>query len=376
MRENKPAVKPLSPIPSSLMMGDAEKVTCCKNTTSHKIIQFITYLDIAVSVKLNILERGPPHPAYFNSMGDRNMRKILLASTAIVALGSAHALAADVTISGSAEAVYTSTDSTSDEDALSYTNDVDISFSTTTDTGISMSMAYGMDEAAAGVDSSLTISADFGTAKFTDTNDDAVEGLDIDVASATPEEGTTTAAAAGTYRGGFSGTGGTSVSYTLPTMVDGLTVAAAMADAGSNVKSSALGLKYSTESNGATITVAAATSTNDNGTIDTDRDHYGISVSMNGFTLMAESNSMKIQEDTADYSSSGVGATYTTGSLTLGAFSRSAETGTSTDDYNMTAYSATYTLAPGLSVDITNTSTDTDSTTNEKRTVVSLDASF
>ena len=373
MRENKPAVKPLSPIPSSLMMRDAEKVTCCKNTTSHKIIQFITYLDIAVSVKLNILERGPPHPAYFNSMGDRNMRKILLASTAIVALGSAHALAADVTISGSAEAVYTSTDSTSDEDALSYTNDVDISFSTTTDTGISMSLAYGMDEAAAGVDSKLTISADFGTAAFTDTNDDAVEGLDIDVASATPEEGRTNT---GAYEGGFAGTGGTSISYTLPTMVEGLTVAAAMADAGSNVKSSALGLKYSTESNGATITVAAATSTNDNGTIDTDRDHYGISVSMNGFTLMAESNSMKIQDDTADYSSSGVGATYTTGSLTLGAFSRSAETGTSTDDYNMTAYSATYTLAPGLSVDITNTSTDTDSTTNEKRTVVSLDASF
>ena len=97
---------------------------------------------------------------------------------------------------------------------------------------------------------------------------------------------------------------------------------------------------------------------------------------MNGFTLMAESNSKKIESDSADYSSSGVGATYTTGSLTLGAFSRSAETGTSTDDYNMTAYSATYTLAPGLSVDITNTSTDTDSTTNEKRTVVSLDASF
>ena len=50
------------------------------------------------------------------------MRKILLASTALVAMGSASAMAADVTISGSYETLYSMVDddnTTNDTDSLS-----------------------------------------------------------------------------------------------------------------------------------------------------------------------------------------------------------------------------------------------------------------
>ena len=64
-------------------------------------------------------------------------------------------------------------------------------------------------------------------------DDDTVEGMDMNVAAATSEEGApnpsgaTPDADAPAYAGGFSGTGGTSVSYTLPTLVEGLKIAAA-----------------------------------------------------------------------------------------------------------------------------------------------------
>ena len=71
-------------------------------------------------------------------------------------------------------------------------------------------------------DVNATLSGDFGSLKFVGNgaDDDAVEGMDIDVAAATSEEGT-----AGSGHTNYSwwhtqvaSTGGTSVSYTLPTL--------------------------------------------------------------------------------------------------------------------------------------------------------------
>ena len=83
------------------------------------------------------------------------MRKILLASTAIVALSAGSAMASDITISGSFEFGYND-DSTVNAAATQLTNndgtsygveqDVNINISSTTDSGLTMTMSMGLHE--------------------------------------------------------------------------------------------------------------------------------------------------------------------------------------------------------------------------------------
>ena len=74
------------------------------------------------------------------------MRKVLLASTALVALGSVSAMATDITISGSTELVLDMGDSATADDETTFAaeHDIAITFSNTTDSGITMSMNYGL----------------------------------------------------------------------------------------------------------------------------------------------------------------------------------------------------------------------------------------
>ena len=73
------------------------------------------------------------------------MRKVLLASTALVALGSVSAMAADITISGGYRFGIGHHDSekTADDSAFASEGDVNIKFSNTTDSGITM-LNYGL----------------------------------------------------------------------------------------------------------------------------------------------------------------------------------------------------------------------------------------
>ena len=313
------------------------------------------------------------------------MRKILLASTALVAMTSVSAMAADVTISGSFETLYSMVDDdgvTTDTDSLSASNDIDFSFSDTTDTGIAMSYAVGFSSGAQD-DSTLTIAADMGTIRVTTADDDAVEGLDIDVDGYTAEEGRTTTP---TYGGGFSATGGTSVSYTLPSLMDGLTVAIAMNDGVSDAKATGYGLSYTGTSGDVSFTVAAATATVDNGSQETDRSHYGVSVSTGAITVGLEVNAQDITgnptaaTNTADFESTGYGLSYAVSdALTIGGYSRTAETGTASQKFEETAIGAVYTIASGLSASLTSTSSNIDAGTTgdgDNRVVIGLNASF
>jgi len=308
------------------------------------------------------------------------MRKVLLASTALVALTSASAMAADVTISGSYEALYSMVDDdgvTTDTDSLSSSNDLDFSFSETTDSGISMSYSTGFSSGSQD-DSTLTITADMGTIRITNEDDDAVEGLDIDVDGYTAEEGRTTAPE---YGGGFSATTGSSVSYTLPSMMDGLTVAVAMSDGTGDAKDVGYGLSYSGASGDVSFKIAAAAGSVDNGTAETDQSHYGLSITTGAITLGVEVNNQDITggtaaENAADYESTGFGLSYAVSdALTIGGYSRTAETGTASEKFEETAVGATYTIATGLSASITSTSSDIDAT-NDSRVVLGLNASF
>ena len=295
------------------------------------------------------------------------MKKLFLASTALVSLAavSATAQAADVSISGVYELKYQSVDKggSGDQNSVVDTPEVDISYSDVTDSGISTSMTYSIDNQ----NVKFSVAGDFGTiAANTDGN--AVADLDIDVDGATPEEADNVGADSGAYKGGFGGSGsdkGTpSVSYTLLTLVDGLTLAASVRNNTNNEEGLGYGLQYSGGFGDATIKLAAARATTNNGdangnaTPDSTEMHLGFSVGLGGVSLMVEQNSKEVDGSDTDYSSLGVGATYSAGAVTFGAFQRSAETdhGDMKDDFSFSAYSLAYTIAPGLKADLTTSS--------------------
>ena len=111
------------------------------------------------------------------------MRKVLLASTALFALGSVSAMAADITISGGFELGYDSEADQSDGTRITSETDWNVKFSNTTDTGITTSLNYGFDESGGVDDQNYSISGDFGTiavANSADGDDGAVDGMDIE----------------------------------------------------------------------------------------------------------------------------------------------------------------------------------------------------
>ena len=106
------------------------------------------------------------------------MRKLLLASTALVAMGSISAHAADISISGSYAFKYTiDGENTTDETSTGSEADVNIKFSNTTDSGITTTLNYGLDENTnAAEDLNASMSADWGKLMFDSVGDDSALG--------------------------------------------------------------------------------------------------------------------------------------------------------------------------------------------------------
>ena len=154
------------------------------------------------------------------------MRKILLASTALVALTSVSAMAADITISGSASLIYTTDDQnepangdTGSASAMSSETDVNISFSNTTDSGLTATLNAGFDEGSNTDDATATISGDFGAIKFIPQGADGNYVVGFDEKADKAGEGS----AGSSF--GLGGSTGESIGFQLPSIVDGLTVA-------------------------------------------------------------------------------------------------------------------------------------------------------
>ena len=281
------------------------------------------------------------------------MRKVLLASTALVALGSVSAMAADISISGTSEFVLDMGDSaTADDSAFATEHDIAINFSQTSDSGITTSMTYGIDNTtnAAGIradDLTVTISGDFGALSYTGGNDDhALTAMDNE-ASGTAEENVGTVAG---YTGGLAGIGDQHITYTFPTIVAGLTV---KASAGNNAGGEAASYAASYNAGVATIVYGEV-----RGHTQTDT-HVGVTIPVGAATVMLAQNSN--DEAGEDNTATLIGATYkVSDALTVGLESDKGEDGTAANDYTMTAFGATYTIAPGLSASITSAETDAD----------------
>jgi len=295
------------------------------------------------------------------------MRKVLLASTALVALGSVSAMAADISISGTSEFVLDMGDSaTTDDSAFATEHDIAINFSNTSDSGITTSMTYGIDNTtnAAGIradDLTVTISGDFGALSYTGGNDDhALTGMDNE-ASGTAEENVGTVAG---YTGGLSGIGDQHITYTFPTIVDGLTV---RASAGNNAGGEAASYAASYNAGVASIVYGEV-----RGHTQTDT-HVGVTIPVGAATIMLAQNSN--DEAGSDNSATLIGATYkVSDALTVGLENATGEDGTAANDYTMTSFGATYTIAPGLSASITSAEMDADVDSNF--TSIGLHVSF
>jgi hypothetical protein len=315
------------------------------------------------------------------------MRKVLLATTALVALGGVSAASADISVSVSNEMKYSSWSSsnTSTANKSSVTNDstVKISASSVLDNGLSISSYAANDTSTAFDDFGFSIAGDFGTLGF--------KGSESGDAFATAADVT---ADEGEQLDQFDATGntmvlpaneqveGSDISYLSPD-INGFQFAIGMADSGLNSDTTSMGAKYSMTSGDATITVKYATSEAGSaaGANGVEATSMGLVVGYGDATLTIAQNTKEL-DGSYDYTGDAYGITYKMSDvLTLQAYTGSTEDSKdSGHEITDTGLGLTYTVTPGLSVSVTNNNTDLKDTTvtdeDSDVTTIAINLSF
>jgi hypothetical protein len=281
------------------------------------------------------------------------MRKVFLASTALVALTSV-ASAADITFSGDTVFNYTSISDTTafgagkDGNAMSVDGNFSVSSTATSDSGLTYTTAYDVD----GDSADLSISGDFGKLSIDGGSDGAGASGEMSGDVAADE---TTGITTIPFDGDSAVPGGM-LSYSSPS-IGGLNVYVGYTDDGAtnDNATTSYSFKYATEAAGASVTLGYAASSAD--TAETDTSSMGAKISSGDIALTAALNTMTVGT-TADYSGTSVGLTYTVSdAMAVQMHQKNAEDDKdATYDYSESAISATYTIAPGLTSAITYTS--------------------
>ena len=311
------------------------------------------------------------------------MRKVLLATTALVAMGGVSAASADISISGSATWMYQTTSGTgTGPTAAESTNfdtaqtDANISMSSTLDNGMSLSGLVSLDET--GVDDAgWSISGDFGKLGF--GGGGANDGFGTTATGLTADEGNTfTAGRFTTVHNDY--IDHSDVSLTLPA-VSGVTFAIGLSDgdtAGANEddgNGTQWGVTYSVPAGSMGVTVAYAHGST--GAANTDETSAGVTVTAGDAKVVLAQNT------SGDLEADSIGVSYkVSDALTVQAY-----TGTAENDANAnyevkdTAYGLTYTITAGLSMSITHNDFEAENGTaaqdeSGNRTVVALDVTF
>jgi hypothetical protein len=307
------------------------------------------------------------------------MRKVLFATTALVALGGVSAASADISVSSSASFNYVTTnggaEAAEDRDVNTQA-DVKISAASTLDNGMSVSAFIGLDEGVADQpdDSGLTITGDFGTVAMGGAASDTLGAMSTDV---TADEGWDLHA--NYIDPANEHVPHMDVSVALPSisglnvivgMVDGDTVGATEADG----DGSGFGLSYST-SGSMPITVSYASYST--GAANSEVSSVGVSVTAGAATIKAAAN------ETGNYTGTSVGATYTVSDqLSVAAYTGTGEDSTNSNyEAEMTGMGLTYTITPGLKLSITQNEftgkgDTTAGTQSGSRTALAVDVSF
>ena len=327
------------------------------------------------------------------------MRKVLFATTALVALGGVSAATADISVSAGNEMQYKSwSDSTASTTANnnSVTNKTKykISASTVTDNGLTLSSYTAQDGTTTGAwnDGGFSIAGDFGTLGFwgSESGDAFATATDV-----TPDESNTTstgnvATTLGSFMPADENVAAADVSYLSPD-INGFQFSLGM-DQGGTSDATIYGAQYSMTSGDASITVkyaASGGSKASTGATDVEATSLGLVVGYGDMTVTVADNTKKRGSGTGsngsvyDYSAQSVGVTYAASDvLTLSAYTGSTEDGKDTaHEITDTGVGLAYTITPGLSLSITHNDWDVkDGTTSTNEdgsiTTVALDLSF
>jgi len=316
------------------------------------------------------------------------MRKILLASTALVAVGTVAANATDLTITGATDWHYISYDNSSDTNGTNGTYfdhdfDMDVAFTNTTDNGLSLKMAFGVSES--GVDDGyFSIAGDFGTVKMINNSGGIMGGA---IAETVADDVTKLAPAlANKHDEAAAEDTSSGVQYTMPSF-GGLTLAAEVRDSGVRTKSnySAYMATYSADlTDGVALVANYGAASTDNSGAATDGDEgtsLGFTVSMSDVAISGSRHTFADNANTYDYTTDTINVSYTgLEGIKLDAFQKSGEDGLeSSYDYAATAASVTYTIATGLTTSLTVTDaevTDSGTKTEDSATVLNIKAAF
>lgn len=295
------------------------------------------------------------------------MRKILLASTALVAVAGISAASAEISLSGGTDVSYTSVsddgtdNATAGENGNSMASDTDLkaAWSTTTDSGLAISVNYDID--ADSGDASIT--GDWGTFSFDDGNEAmGVGGGDADSVSNMGIVGDNTIL----YSGGEAINGGI-IAYS--NSIGGIEFGVGMGNGGtaSAADETSYGVSYSSSVNGADVSVSyAAANTGAANTADTSADlsasSMAVDVSVGAISVAMAQNAQKADQNDdntsganqQDVKSTNFGVTYAvTDSLTLEAASVAAEgtiAGNADYKYDESAYGIAYSVASGVTL--------------------------
>ena len=276
------------------------------------------------------------------------MRKVLFATTALVALGGVSAASADISVGGSASWTMTSGSGDGYEtDSQSYATTVDfgISGSSTLDNGMTVAGGLDLHEATGAIDDSgFTVSGDFGTLGFGGYAEAAFGAMAIDV---TADEGNALSAAYTALLPGDEAIDHADVSLKLPA-ISGATIMVGMSDGDTDDgDGTQAGISYTMDAGGMGVTVAYAASST--GEADTDDSQIAAKVTAGDAAVTI------ISGESGDYSNSGVGVTYALNdSLSVQAYTGSTELDTnSAYEVKDTGIGFTYTVTPGMSISVT-----------------------
>ena len=323
------------------------------------------------------------------------MRKVLLATTALVALGGVSAASADISVSAANEFKYQSwsdsyaASTTANGTKTSTSTKYSISASTVTDNGLTMSSYAGQDASASGAwnDYGFAIAGDFGTVGFKGSESgDAFETDAAVTADETNSMAATNTAATGTLQmlmPGKSANGGSTISYLSPD-ISGFQFAVGVDEVGYD-DGSQMGAQYSLTSGDATVTLKYATDNHGvatSGSTEIESTSMGMVVAYGDATVTLAQNT-KQKGSTYDYSSDAIGVTYKmSDSLSIAAYTGTTEDSKdSAHEITDTGLGFTYTITPGLSLSVTHNDWDLkDGTTSlnadGEYTTVAIDLSF
>ena len=306
------------------------------------------------------------------------MRKILLASTALVALGVS-AASADISISGAAKWTYTNSSKASDTanvsgDSFGMLNDLTIASSFASDSGLTYGTSHTIDETSNKDGQKLYVTGSFGEVRF--GGDSAGDAFDTNADVTDGESAVSGTAFHGASKTGAAGA--SAISYFTPSVNGfsaGVTYGDAGAAAGANNDVTELGASYSQTVGDATVKIAYATTdvseTNagaDNGTTATS---MGATITMGDLAITVSSNTYKADATgVGDVTGTGVGVSYVLSEgLTLKAHTMSSDDNdNAATDMSETAASLTYVIAPGLTANVAYTDSESAATTGTATT--------